>query len=80
LPPPHSYGVDFCSRCGSLAPTVVAPFGIAFLPAGGIDTPLPPLPMTHTFVASRAPWSEILDTWPQFAELPPPELQAELLL
>jgi hypothetical protein len=36
--------------------------------------------MTHTFVASRAPWYEILDTWPQFAELPPPELQAELLL
>jgi hypothetical protein len=80
LPPPRGYGVDFCSLCGSLAPTVVAPFGLAFLPAGGIDTPLPPLPMTHTFVASRAPWYAIQDAWPQFAELPPPELQAELLL
>jgi hypothetical protein len=35
--------------------------------------------MTHTYVASRAPWVEIHDAGPQFAELPPPELR-ELLL
>jgi hypothetical protein len=43
------------------------------LPAGAIDTPLPPLPAVHLYVGSKAPWYEITDSWPQFEELPPPE-------
>jgi hypothetical protein len=33
--------------------------------------------MVHIYVASKAPWFEISDSWPQFAELPPPERFAE---
>lgn len=80
LAAPHTYTTNFCSRCGSLVPTLGESAKLALLPAGGIDTPLPPLPMTHVYVASRPPWYEIRDTWPQFAELPPPDRRDELLL
>jgi hypothetical protein len=50
----------------------------AMLPAGAIDTPLPPLPAVHLYVGSKAPWYEIVDSWPQFKELPPPEQLKEL--
>jgi hypothetical protein len=43
------------------------------LPAGCIDTALEALPAVHIYVGSKAPWDEITDPWPQFAELPPPE-------
>ena len=79
LPAPHAYAVDFCQRCGSLVPTAVASLGLAFVPVGSVDTELPALPMTHTYVASRARWVEIHDAGPQFAALPPPEL-GQLLL
>ena len=77
LPPPRKYQVDFCTQCGSLVPSVAPDLGLALLPAGAFDTPLPPLPMVHIYVASKAPWFEISDGWPQFAELPPPERFAE---
>jgi hypothetical protein len=80
LPPPRGYRVDFCARCGSILPTAAAALGLAFVPAGGVDSHVPALPMTHTHVASRAAWVDIGDDGPQFAELPPPERQAELLL
>jgi hypothetical protein len=73
LPQPRHYQVDFCTRCGSLVPSVARGIGLALLPAGAIDTPLPPLPMVHIYVGSKAPWYEIGDRWPQFTELPPPE-------
>ncbi|MND05055.1 hypothetical protein D3C83_256250 [compost metagenome] len=47
------------------------------LPAGAIDSPLSPLPAVHLYVGSKAPWYEIADGWPQFAELPPPERLTE---
>jgi hypothetical protein len=56
-----------------------SPLAVVNLPAGAIDTPLPPLPAVHLYVASKAPWHEIRDAWPQFAELPPPERLTELL-
>jgi hypothetical protein len=33
-------------------------------------------PMLHIFVASKAPWHEITDSLPQYAELPPAEALA----
>ena len=45
---------------------------------GSIDTSLAPLPITHIFVGSKAPWDEITDSWPQFDELPAPEQMDEL--
>jgi hypothetical protein len=58
-------------------PSVPTGSASALLPAGAIDSPLPPLPAVHLYVGSKAPWYEIADAWPQCAELPPPEKLTE---
>jgi hypothetical protein len=73
LPAPRQYGTDFCVDCGSIVPTAAPGSPTAMLPAGAIDTPLPRLPAVHLYVGSKAPWYDIVDAWPQFAELPPPD-------
>jgi hypothetical protein len=78
LPPPRKYTTEFCADCGSLTPSVPAGSATAALPAGAIDTPLAPLPAVHLYAGSKAPWYEISGSWPQFAELPPPERFTEL--
>jgi len=78
LPPPSQYRTDFCADCGSPVPAAAAGLETAMLPAGAIDSPLPPLPAVHLYVGSKAPWYEIADAWPQFAGLPPPERLTEL--
>lgn len=78
LPPNSKYRTDFCADCGSPVP-IAAGSEAAMLPAGAIDTPLTPLPAVHLYVGSKAPWYEIADSWPQFAELPPPERLTEVL-
>ena len=75
---PHSYSTSFCGDCGSLVPGVSHEVRVALLPVGSIDTSLQPLPITHIFVGSKAPWDEITDSWPQFDELPAPEQMDEL--
>src|SRR5262245_14408744 len=70
---PRQYATDFCANCGSPAPSVNSGSPTAMMPAGAIDSPLPPLPAVHLYVGSKAPWYEISDAGPQFAELPPPE-------
>jgi hypothetical protein len=77
VPNPRRYGTDFCADCGSLAPSAPPGSATVMLPAGAIDTPLPALPAVHLYVGSKAPWFEIADAWPQFAELPPPERLTE---
>jgi hypothetical protein len=71
VPPPSRHDADFCGDCGSPVPRLLQ--ATAMLPAGSIDSKLPPLPAVHIYVASKAPWYEIADDGPQFAELPPPE-------
>ena len=78
LPAPRQYGIDFCADCGSPMPSAPSGSATVMLPAGTIDSPLPPLPAVHLYVGSKAPWYEIADAWPQFAELPPPERLKEL--
>jgi hypothetical protein len=77
LPAPRQYGTDFCGDCGSLVPSAAPHAPSAMLPAGAIDTALSPLPAVHLYVASKAPWYDIVDDWPQFGELPPPERLTE---
>ena len=60
-------------RCGSFMPSGLESPAAMQIPAGAIDSPLPPLPAVHLYVGSKAPWYEITDSWPQFEELPPPE-------
>jgi hypothetical protein len=76
-PAPRKYRTDFCADCGSPVPTA-AGSEAAMLPAGAIDSPLPPLPAVHLYVGSKAPWYEIVDSGPQFEELPPPDRLTEV--
>jgi hypothetical protein len=68
----------FCSRCGSplISRSRINP-AVVRIRLGTLDSPLSRLPHAHAFVASRAPWFEILDSLPQHPErLPratPPE-------
>ena len=78
LPPNSKYRTDFCADCGSPVP-IAAGSEAAMLPAGAIDSPLPPLPVVHLYVGSKAPWYDIADAWPQFEELPRPERLTEVL-
>jgi hypothetical protein len=54
-------------------PTVWPGSPQVLLPAGSLDTARAALPAVHIYVGSKAPWDEITDAWPQFAELPPRE-------
>ena len=65
--------LGFCANCGSFMPSGLESPAAMQIPAGAIDSPLPPLPAVHLYVGSKAPWYEITDSWPQFEELPPPE-------
>jgi hypothetical protein len=62
----------FCRVCGSplisrfdFDPTV---YGV---PLGALDDDPGKKPKLHVFVAHKAPWHDITDELPQFAELPP---------
>jgi hypothetical protein len=62
----------FCSHCGSpLYSRSAAVPGVLRLRLGLLDTPPPLGPQAHIFAASKAPWYDILDGLPQFAQRPP---------
>lgn len=71
LPGAQHFGVAFCGRCGSALPRVSAARDVAVVPAGSLDGDPGRTPDAHIHVASKAPWFEITDELPQFAELPP---------
>ena len=75
----QGYGTPFCTRCGSLMPWVIPGFG-ALVPVGSIDTDVEVPVRAHIFVGSQAPWHEITDTLPQYAEYPPPEAAQQIFL
>jgi hypothetical protein len=58
----------FCSTCGSGMPVVRTERAV--IPAATLDTPIVPADQRHIFVASKASWFEITDTYPQHAERP----------
>ena len=72
LPGARFYGVAFCRQCGASVPRLSVGRGIAVIPASGLDTDPGLTPTAHIFVESKAPWFEITDDLPQYAEGPPP--------
>jgi hypothetical protein len=60
----------FCSSCGSPMPRIDPSRGITVIPLGGLDDDPGMRPQSHIFVASKAPWFDITDDLPQFAEYP----------
>ncbi|MBN1240094.1 MAG: GFA family protein [Gammaproteobacteria bacterium] len=72
LPEARFFSVSFCRQCGGKVPRVSVERGFAVVPAGTLDTDPGMKPQAHIFVGSKAPWVEIADDLPQFAEGPPP--------
>jgi len=71
VPASRFFTAAFCERCGSGAPRVIPEYNMAMVPAGMLDTD-PGIRVTgHIFVGSKAPWFEITDRAPQYAEMPP---------
>jgi len=71
LPEAQHFGTAFCQRCGSAVPRVSFEHNVAVVPAGSLDSEPGIAPAAHIFVGSKAPWTDISDTIPQFAEMPP---------
>jgi hypothetical protein len=70
VPSARFFGVAFCTICGGAAPRLSRERGWAVVPAGTLDTDPILRPQAHIFVGSKAPWFEITDALPQFAEMP----------
>jgi hypothetical protein len=68
LPEAQRYGNSFCSHCGGVMPRVSREHDFVVLPAGCLDTDPPMRPQRHIFTSYKAPWFEITDGLPQFAE------------
>lgn len=63
--------VSFCKVCSSILFSVIRNGKFVHVPLGTlVDTPSL-RPMFHIFVGSKAPWYEITDALPQFAEHAP---------
>jgi hypothetical protein len=75
LPEAARFGAAFCAKCGGSTPRVSMERRMVVVPAGPLDTDPGMRPMAHIFVQSKAPWFEITDSIPQFAEMPPPPPQ-----
>ena len=71
LPGAQYFTTAFCRNCGSELPRVSVERNIAVVPAGSLDSEPAITPAAHIFVGSKAPWFDITDELPQFAEMPP---------
>lgn len=68
---PHTGHVkNFCSICGSAAPSIQGEGKLLVVPAGSLDVPVNLKPDAHLFVASKANWDENLELLPKFDGLP----------
>ena len=68
LPGAQFFGTSFCRNCGGAMPRRSMARGAVVVPVGSLDSDPQIEPIAHQFVASKAPWFDILDAVPQFAE------------
>jgi hypothetical protein len=68
--------VSFCKLCGSSLFALVRDGRFFHVKMGTLVDDPGIRPMFHIFVGSKAPWHEIADSLPQYAELPPSEALA----
>jgi hypothetical protein len=71
IPEAQLFTTTFCAQCGSLLPSLFEGIKRYNVPVGSLDRPLASKPSLHIHVASRAPWFDISDALPQYAEMPP---------
>ncbi|MET0291776.1 MAG: GFA family protein [Steroidobacteraceae bacterium] len=55
----------FCVTCGAPAPLAFPQAGVALIPMGTLEGDPGPVPQSHVFTDSKAPWHAITDAWPQ---------------
>ena len=79
VPEAQFFSTSFCADCGSTLPSAFAPIKRHIVPAGTLDTPLPIKAGIHIWVGSRAPWFELTDGLPQYAEMPPMDRVREVM-
>lgn len=72
LPDARFFTQVFCGTCGSPMPFIDRNRDLGVVPAGSLDDDPGSRPTEQIFVGSKAPWYEITDALPQFAEFPPP--------
>jgi len=72
VPEAERFTQFFCGDCGAPQPNVQRAFGRAVIPCGSFEDDPGVREARHIFVSSRAPWFEIADELPQFAEYAPP--------
>jgi hypothetical protein len=71
LPDTRFFAQTFCRSCGSPMPRIDASRNLAVVPMGGLDGDPVIRPAEHIFVGSKAPWYDITDALPQYAEQAP---------
>jgi hypothetical protein len=71
LPGAKFFAQAFCSDCGGKLPRLDPSRDIAVVPMGALDDDPGIRPREHIFAASKAPWFEIADALPQYAEQAP---------
>jgi hypothetical protein len=72
VPDAQRFTQCFCGDCGAPQPNVQRALERAVIPCGSFEDDPGIREARHIFVSSRAPWFEIADELPQFAESPPP--------
>ena len=69
---PPAYKRNFCRKCGSPLPVIIAEAGIVILQAGTLDQGAQLPVFRHAFVSQKSDCCEIVDHKPQFDGQPPP--------
>lgn len=72
LPEAPGFRTGFCRVCGTSLPAMVPHAASVGIPAGALDNDPGARARYHIFCGTKAPWFEITDDLPQFAEYPPP--------
>jgi len=72
LPEAPGFRTGFCRVCGTSLPAMVPHATTLGIPAGALDNDPGARARYHIFCGTKAPWFEITDDLPQFAEYPPP--------
>jgi hypothetical protein len=68
VPEARFFAVAFCERCGGETPRIARERNLVNVPAGTLDTDPGMQAQAHIYVESKAPWFEITDDLPQYAE------------
>ncbi|TMA66851.1 MAG: GFA family protein [Deltaproteobacteria bacterium] len=71
VPEAQFFTQTFCRTCGGPVPRIDRERNFAIVPMGTLDDDPGMRPQAHIFVGSKAPWYEIQDELPKYAEYAP---------